>query len=245
MKKHLMFVALAILSLCGCSTKNKLDDKNIVIGCSPTPHAEILEFTKPYFEAEGYTLEIKVLNDYVTPNTLLDSEDLDANYFQHRPYLNNFNESNGTDLVSIMAVHFEPMGIYSTKHPDLLKENPTIAIPNDVSNGERARELLNEAGMTGSIVEVEAQALPSVLSDVDYAVINGNYALSAGITDRCLATEDTRSSIAERNANVIAVKSSSVEARYDWISVIVKIFNSIHVKNFINDHFGSSVRAVY
>lgn len=243
MKKYLLIIASALLCLCGCSNKNKLDDKTLVIGCSPTPHAKILEFAKPYFEEKGYKLEIKVLNDYVTPNTLLDSGDLDANYFQHRPYLNDFNASNGTELTWISAVHFEPMGIYSSSYTDLSKVNPTIAIPNDVSNGQRAKDLLTSLGISGSLLEVEAQALPALLSDVDYAVINGNYALSAGITNKCLATESTESEIAERNANVIAVKKSSLS--YEWIDVIKSVFKRSEVRDFINSEFGSSVKAVF
>lgn len=243
MKKYLLIIASALLCLCGCSNKNKLDDKTLVIGCSPTPHAKILEFAKPYFEEKGYKLEIKVLNDYVTPNTLLNSGDLDANYFQHRPYLNDFNAANGTELTWISAVHFEPMGIYSTKHSDLTKASPTIAIPNDVSNGQRAKDLLASLGITGSLMEVEAQALPALLSDVDYAVINGNYALSAKITNKCLATESTESEIAERNANVIAVKKSSLA--YEWIDVIKSVFKRSEVRDFINSEFGSSVKAVF
>lgn len=242
-KKYLLIIASAFLCLCGCSNKNKLDDKTLVIGCSPTPHAEILEASKPLFEKEGYELDIKVLNDYVTPNTLLNSGDLDANYFQHVPYLDDFNTKNGTALSPIVKVHFEPMGIYSTKHSDLTKASPTIAIPNDVSNGQRAKDLLASLGITGSLMEVEAQALPALLSDVDYAVINGNYALSAGITNKCLATESTESEIAERNANVIAVKKSSLS--YEWIDVIKSVFKRSEVRDFINSEFGSSVKAVF
>ncbi len=242
-KKYLLIIASALLCLCGCSNKNKIDDKKLFIGCSPTPHAKILEFAKPYFEEKGYELEIKVLNDYVTPNTLLNSGDLDANYFQHRPYLNDFNAANGTELTWISAVHFEPMGIYSLSYTDLSKANPTIAIPNDVSNGQRAKDLLTSLGITGSLMEVEAQALPALLSDVDYAVINGNYALSAGITNKCLATESTESEIAERNANVIAVKKSSLS--YEWIDVIKSVFKRSEVRDYINSAFGSSVKAVF
>ena len=183
------------------------------------------------------------MNDYVTPNTMLDTEDLDANYFQHRPYLNDFNESNHTDLTWLCAVHFEPMGIYSSKHKDLSKENPLIAVPNDVSNNERAKELLNSLGIVGTLKEVEAQALPSVLQDVDYAVINGNYALSAKIIDKCLATEDSTSAIAERNANVIAIKRTS--EKYEWTKVIKEVFASDEIRQFINTNYGTAVKAVF
>lgn len=243
MKIHKLLLLVPALLCASCRTKNVLNDKNLVIGCSPTPHAEILEAARPLFKEKGYKLEIKVLNDYVTPNTMLDTEDLDANYFQHRPYLNDFNESNHTDLTWLCAVHFEPMGIYSSKHKDLSKKNPLIAVPNDVSNNERAKELLNSLGIIGTLKEVEAQALPSVLQDVDYAVINGNYALSAKIIDKCLATEDSTSAIAERNANVIAIKKTS--EKYEWTNVIKEVFASDEIRQFINTNYGTAVKAVF
>lgn len=240
--KKLAFMLLPFMLLTGCN-KNKLDDNKIVIGCSATPHAEILREAVPLFEEEGYKLDIKIIQDYVTPNKMLQAGDLDANYFQHVPYLTDFNESNKTELSWVVKLHFEPMGIYSKSHKDLKKENPKIAIPNDVSNGQRARDLLKAKNVTGEIIEVEAQALPSILSDVDYAVINGNYALSAGITDKCLTTEDPNSDIAITNANVIAVKTTSL--KYQWVSVIKKVLTSDKIKKFINTNFGSAVKAVF
>lgn len=243
MKKLTLFLMIPLLLFAACDGKNKLNDKTLVIGCSPTPHAEILKAAEPLFKEEGYKLKIKVLNDYVTPNTLLNEGDLDANYFQHVPYLDDFNKNNGTHLTWIVKVHFEPMGIYSTKYTDLSKENPRIAIPNDTSNGERARALLEENHISGTIVELEAQALPSVLQDVDYAVINGNYALSAKITDKCIVTESKDSAIAQRNANVVAVKTSSID--YAWVGVIQKVMTSQTIADFINQKYGSSVIPVF
>lgn len=247
MLKKILIVATTALLLAGCSNKNSLNDTNIVIGCSPTPHAVILEAAKPLFEEKGYNLEIKVLNDYVTPNTLLDSGDLDANYFQHRPYLKDFNESNGTNLDWICAVHFEPMGLYSLKHTSIAHGEVKVAIPNDKSNKERALNLLSIISeqfiFSYTTIEVEAQALPSILADVDYAVINGNYALAANITNKCLGTEDFTSEIAERNANVIAIKKSSKNLH--WVKVIQDVFSSNEMRCFINTHFGSSVKAVF
>lgn len=244
MKKLLNLLLLPVMLVCACNNKNKIDDKTLVIGCSPTPHAEILEAVKPEFEKEGYKLKIKVIQDYVTPNTLLESGDLDANYFQHVPYLDDFNSKNGTDLFWVCKVHFEPMGIYSLKHETLVVEgNPVIAIPNDVSNGERARALLVAHNINGVIRELEAQALPSVLQDVDYAVINGNYALSAKITDKCIITEDKNSEIAQTNANVIAIKHENLG--YRWVGIIKKIMTSEKVANFIEEKYGSSVIAVF
>lgn len=243
MKKLLNLLLLPILLVCSCGSKNKLNDNTIIIGASPTPHAEILEAAKPIFKEKGLTLKIKVLQDYVTPNTLLDSGDLDANYFQHVPYLNDFNEKNGTKLSWLCKVHFEPMGIYSLKHTDLSCENPKIAIPNDVSNGERARLLLNLHMVGGTIIQAEAQALPSLLKDVDYAVINGNYALAAKITDKCIVAEDKESAIAQRNANVIAIKQDS--EKYAWATKLIEIFKDRRIADFIKTTYGSSVIAVF
>lgn len=250
MKIHKLLLLVPALLCVSCRAKNVLNDNNLVIGCSPTPHAEILEAARPLFKEKGYNLEIKVLNDYVTPNTMLDTEDLDANYFQHRPYLNDFNESNHTDLVWLCAVHFEPMGIYAANYNEIgwhQLKGAKIAVPNDTSNNKRAMDLLNEKfGETLSnyeIVEMEAQAIPAVLSDVDYAVINGNYALSAKITDKCLATEDSTSDVAEKNANVIAIKKTS--EKYEWTKVIKEVFASDEIRQFINTNYGTAVKAVF
>ena len=243
MKRLKFLLLMPLLILSACSNKNKINDKTLVIGCSPTPHAEILREAIPLFEEEGYKLDIRIIQDYVTPNTLLQSGDLDANYFQHVPYLNDFNEKNKTELTWIVKLHFEPMGIYSKKHKDLKATNPKIAIPNDVSNGERARALLAANNVEGTLIEVEAQAIPSILPDVDYAVINGNYALSSGVTDKCIVTEDANSDIAMTNANVIAVKLDSL--KYEWVGTIKKVMTSAKIKKFINTNFGASVKAVF
>lgn len=243
MKRLKFLLLLPLVLVSACSQKNKLNDKTLVIGCSPTPHAKILEASRPIFKEKGYELDIKILNDYVTPNTLLKSKDLDANYFQHVPYLDDFNSKNGTELSWIVKVHFEPMGVYSTKYSDLSKANPKIAIPNDTSNGARARALLEENNISGTIVEMEAQAIPSVLNDIDFGVINGNYALSAGITNKCLASEKSDSETALELANVIAIKNSSLN--YEWVNVIKDVFASSEMRDFINTEFGSAVKAVF
>ena len=244
MKKAKLLI-LPLLLVSACSTRNSLTDKTIVIGCSPTPHAEILEAVKPQVEKEGYKLKIEVIQDYVTPNTLLNEGDLDANYFQHVPYLDDFNAKNNTNITWITKVHFEPMGIYSYKHSDLNSTTKKIAIPNDVSNGKRARDLLSKYNMEGEIIEMEAQAIPSVLHDVDYGVINGNYALAAMIADRCIAAESSDSETALTNANVIAITQKSLEKDYGWISVLKKVMTSDETREFINTHFGSAVKAVF
>lgn len=233
--KKLILLAIAALCLVGCNTRK---DNEIIVGASPTPHAEILEVVKPLMKEEGYNMTIKVFDDYVTPNLSLQNGDIDANYFQHTPYLNDFNKNNGTDLVGVCKVHFEPMGIYSTKHTEL-KSGLKIAIPNDTSNGKRARDLLAANGIEGTIVELEAQTVPSVLVDVDYACINGNYALSSGVIDKCLVTESAESDIAQTNANIIAVKKDQINA--PRIQALVKCLHSDKVKDFIKNKYGSSV----
>ena len=241
--KRLILGAVVAMALTSCSNRNSPYDTKIVIGCSPTPHAEILEFVKPFIKERGYTLDIKIINDYVTPNTLLKSGDLDANYFQHVPYLDDFNAKNGTDIIWTKKIHFEPMGVYSLKHQDLTQANPKIAIPNDVSNGQRARDLLEEIGLTGTIIELEAQAIPSVLQDVDYGVINGNYALSAKITNKCIVTERTDSDIALTNANVIAIDPKYKDQ--NWVKVLNEEMTNVRVKDFIDANYGAAVKAVF
>ena len=243
MKRLTGLLLLPLLLVTSCSERNKLNDKTLVFGCSPTPHATILEKSAFLFNKRGYKIQLKIIQDYVTPNKLLESGDLDANYFQHVPYMDDFNEKNNTHITWIAKVHFEPMGIYSKKFADLSKENPKIAIPNDTSNGKRAKDLLAANGVTGTLMEMEAQAIPSVLDDVDYAVINGNYALSAKITDKCIVTEDKNSEIAQTNANVIAVRESSL--KYEWVNVMKEVFSSDEMRSYINTQFGSSVIAVF
>ena len=246
MKKSLFITTLLLpfMLLASCSVKNSPDDKEIIVGASPTPHAVILEHAKTYVEESGYTLTVKVFDDYVTPNTSLASGDLDANYFQHVPYLTDFNEKNGTDLDWVMKVHFEPMGIYSLKHTDLFRrENMTIAIPNDVSNGDRARALIAAIPTFTDIriIEAEAQTLPSLLQDVDYACINGNYALSAEITNKCLYAESSTSAIANTNANVIVVKKENKDKPF--VKVLCDAI--VKCKDFIEETFGGSVKVVF
>ena len=233
--KKLILLAIAALCLVGC---NRRKGNEILVGASPTPHAEILEVAKPLMKEKGYNLQIKVFDDYVTPNLSLASGDIDANYFQHTPYLDDFNKNNGTDLVGVCKVHFEPMGIYSTKHTEL-KSGLKIAIPNDTSNGKRARDLLAANGIEGTIIELEAQTLPSILVDVDYACINGNYALSSGVVDKCLVTESTESDIAQTNANIIAVAKENVNL--PKVAALVECLKSQTIKDFIKDKYGSSV----
>ena len=236
--KLLMLACLPVLTLAGCNKSNK----TIVVGASSTPHALILEQTKGFIKEKGYELEIKVFNDYVLPNYALENGELDANYFQHKPYLNEFNESNHTHLVSVLDVHFEPMGIYSGNKSNLdsYQSGDKVIVPSDKSNYDRAVELLKVNGMTGAnLVQVEAQNIPLMLNDCSYAVINGNYALSAGVVNRCLITEDKNSEIAKTMANVIAVKEGKQET--EKTKVIVEALKQENIKSYIESKFGDSV----
>lgn len=233
-----MLACLPVLALAGCNKSNK----TIVVGASSTPHALILEQAKGYINEKGYELEIKVFNDYVLPNYALENGELDANYFQHKPYLNEFNESNGTHLVPVLDVHFEPMGIYSGNKNkiDSYQSGDKVIVPSDKSNYDRAVELLKVNGMeSANLVQVEAQNIPLMLSDCSYAVINGNYALSARVVDKCLVTEDKNSEIAKTMANVIAVKEGKQEA--EKTKVLVEALKQENIKSYIESKFGDSV----
>ena len=209
-KPHRMLTA----ALAGCASSAKTDDKTIVVGARSTPHAEILAQVKDALAKDGWTLEVKVFDDYVLPNKALNDGELDANYFQHTPYLESFNAANGTELVSAAKIHYEPFGIYANGLSSLseLADGATIIIPADDSNETRALLLLQDqgyiklkdgAGITATVLdivenpkniefsEVEAAQLPNLLPDVDYAVINSNYAISAGLnpTKDALALE--------------------------------------------------------
>lgn len=236
--KLFILACLPVLTLAGCNKNSK----SIVVGASSTPHALILEQTRGFIKEKGYELEIKVFNDYVLPNYALENGELDANYFQHKPYLNEFNSSNGTHLVPVLDVHFEPMGIYGGNKNTLgsFERGDKVIVPSDKSNYERAVKLLEETGMgTATIVEVEAQNIPLMLSDCSFAVINGNYALSAGVVKRCLITEDKDSEIAKTMANVIAVKSGNEESAKTC--VLVEALKQENVAEFIKSKFGDSV----
>lgn len=239
MQKTLKLVMLlGMLIMTGCS-KN---EKAIVVGASSTPHALILEQAKGYVSSKGYKLQIKVFNDYVLPNYALENNELDANYFQHEPYLKDFNESNGTHLVSVFKVHFEPMGIYKgTKSTlDSFSASDKIVVPSDKSNYDRAIDLLTQYGMQGAnIVQVEAQTIPLMLNDCAFAVINGNYALSSGVVDKCIVTEDKTSDVALKMANIIAVKQGNQEKTKT--KLLIEALSQDNIREYITATFGSSV----
>ncbi len=236
------------------------------VGATPAPHAEILEFVKDQLKEKGIDLQIIEFTDYVLPNNALDSGELDANYFQHKPYLDDFNAKNGTKLVSAAAIHFEPLGVYPGKSADInaIPDGAEIAVPNDTTNEARALQLLAslkiielkpDAGLLATalditanpknvkIVETEAAQLPRTVQDVDFAVINGNYALEAGIADKVLATEDKSSEGAQEFANIIAIKEGD-EGRED-IKALIAALQSDETKKFIEEKYGVSVVPVF
>ena len=242
------------------------ETQTLVVGATPSPHAEMLEFVKPMLAEQGIELEIVEFTDYVLPNTALTSGDLDANFFQHQEYLDNYNENNGTELVSAGKIHFEPLGIYPGKTTSLddKKEGMQIAVPNDVTNEARALQLLEslgfltldpDAGMEAtpndivdnpynvSIVEMDAAAVARVIGDVDFAVVNGNFALDAGIIDTVLTTEDAQSDAAQRYPNVVAVMPEDLEdAR---IQALVEALTSEDMRGFIEESYGVVVIPVF
>ncbi len=251
----LLISLLVISTLSACTSSNV---KVIKVGASPAPHAEILELIKPLLAEKGYTLEIVEFTDYVLPNTTLQEGDLDANYFQHVPYLEYFNEKNGTTLVSVLAVHFEPLGLYPGKSSTIesIPDGATIAVPNDATNEHRALNLLASLGWITldpavtegatvqniianpknlTIVEIVAENLVNTLQDVDYAVINGNYALEADITDSVLITEDKDSVAAQTYANILAVKAGNEDDAKT--KALIEALSSDEVKTFIEETY--------
>lgn len=249
------------------ASSSAASDNVITVGASPSPHAEILEAIKPELEAQGYELKVVEYSDYVQPNVALSEGDLDANYFQHLPYLENYNTENGTDLASAGAIHFEPMGLYAGKSPDIINvpDGAKIAVPSDATNEARALLLLQGQGVIKltdgvgleatandivenphnvELVEVEAAAVPRSLQDVDFGVINGNYALSAGLdTSATLASEGADSEAAQTYANIIAVRSGDENS--EKTQALLKALTSDTARKFIEDTYKGSVIPVF
>lgn len=244
--------------------------EKIVVGASSTPHAEILEAVSGELEALGYELDIKIFDDYVMPNLALADGEIDANYFQHEPYLLNFNAENGTDLVSAAAIHYEPMGIYggSKSSLDELAEGDIIAVPNDGTNEARALLLLQDQGLITlkegidastetatildiaenpqnlEIVEMEAKNIPHSLPDVAFAVINGNYALQAGLTGNdALASESADSDAAQTYANILAVRAGEKDSAKT--QALVTALTSETCRQFIEETYSGAVVPIF
>ena len=262
-------LAVATLALAGCgnsstpasSSRASSGSKTLKVGATAVPHAEILEVVKPILEKEGITLDIVEFNDYVQPNLALNDKELDANFFQHEPYLNNFMEEHKeVKLKNVLGVHIEPMGIYSKKIKDLkdLKDGAMIAIPNDPTNGGRALLLLQKAGLLKlkdgvnekatvqdiaenphnlKFQEVEPAQVPRTLDDVAAAVINTNYAMQVNLvpTKDALFMEDNTSPY----VNILVVREGD-ENRLE-IQALIKALKSPEVKDFINEHYKGAV----
>lgn len=262
---HFNFHRFIYRLLTGCG---KTDNNTLKVGASVTPHAEILKAASNILAEKGFTLEIIEYNDYVIPNIAADSGELDANYFQHLPYLTNFNEENGTKLVSVAAIHYEPFGIYpgKTKSLDQLPDGATIAVPNDGTNEARALLLLEAQGLiklregvsfTATVLdiesnpknlvikEIEAAQLARALPDVDLAVINGNYAIEAGLNvgKDALAVEDKDSEAAQTYANIVAVKEGNENSKA--IKALIEALQSEEVRNFINEKYDGAVIPIF
>lgn len=259
----LLLITIFSTILTACGAKGS-DDKTITVGASATPHAEILKVAESILKEQGYTLVIKEFSDYVMPNTALEDGELDANYFQHKPYLDDFNKNNGTHLVNVAGIHFEPLGIYKGQKDSLsaLADGDTVAVPNDTTNEARALLLLQEeglltlkedAGINATIKdivqnplnlkfkELDAAQIARALPDVAIGVINGNYALTAGLSTEndALVTESTDSLAAQTYANILVVKEgqeNSVKTK-----ALVNAVKSASVKSYIEDTYNGIV----
>lgn len=262
----ILSLVIGSVALTGCGGKDG-EDKTIKVGASPAPHAEILKEVKAELEKDGYKLEIVEFQDYVQPNKALDAGDIDANYFQHKPYMDEFNAKQETELVSIGAIHYEPLGLYQgeKKSLDELAEGDKIAVPNDTTNEARALLLLEsegliklkkDAGLTATkqdvvenpkkleIVELEAAIIPRSMSSVAMGVINGNYALSAGIKEETAITfESSDSAAAKTYANIIAVKKGNEDSEKS--KALFKAMTSDKIKKFIEKKYGKAVVPVF
>jgi D-methionine transport system substrate-binding protein len=239
----------------------------LVIGATPAPHAEILTEVKADLAAEGFELDIVEYSDYAKPNLDTDTGDTLANFFQHKPYLDTFNEENGTKLVSVAAIHFEPLAIYPGKTTALssLPDGATIAVPNDITNEARALHLLAAEGLITlpanadltitprdiagnpknlKFAELDPAAIPAAIADVDLAVINGNFALGAGLdVSKILASEDAKSQAAQTYANILVVKAGN-EAD-PGVKALIKVLTSAKTKKFIEDTYKGVVVPVF
>ena len=247
---------------------SELAGTTLKVASSPTPHAEILNAAKDILAEQGIDLEVIEFTEYVQPNLVTESGEVDANYFQHKPYLDGFNVEQGTHLVSVGPVHYEPLGIYPGKSSDLenIADGATIAIPSDTTNEARALQLLatqglitvrDDAGLTATInditenphnikfEEIEAAQLPRTVQDVDFAVINGNYALAAGfsVKNDALATEDASSEAAQTYANILAVKEG--RENDPAIQALYAALTSDKVKDYINSTYDGAVVPIF
>ena len=284
MNKKFFALVLALvlaLSLTACGEKAPADTSTdtkaptesaeptvLKVAASPTPHAEILAQVKDVLAEQGIDLQIHEYGDYVVPNTAVEEGDEDVNYFQHQPYLDQFNEENGTHLVSVTAIHYEPFGIYPCKTDSLeaLPDGATVAVPNDATNEARALQLLASNGLIEidpsaglkatpnditsnpknlQFVELEAAMVPNVTTEVDIAAINGNYALQAGFSSAndAIALEDADSEAAQTYANIIVVKEGN--ENNPAVLALVEALKSDAVRDYINETYNNNVLPIF
>ncbi|MCG2580146.1 MAG: MetQ/NlpA family ABC transporter substrate-binding protein [Marinobacter sp.] len=253
-KKTLVaLAAVAIFSSAASAEK-------LSVAATPVPHAEILEFVKPQLAEQGVELDVKVFTDYIQPNIQVDQKRMDANFFQHQPYLDEFNDGRGTDLVTVTGVHVEPFGAYSSKIDSLdeLEEGAVVAIPNDPTNGGRALLLLQKAGLITledeskitatprdiadnpkdlDFKELEAATLPRILNQVDVALINTNYALEAGLnpSEDALIIEGSESPY----VNILVARPDNKDS--DAMKKLAAALTSEDVKDFIMEKYEGAV----
>lgn len=264
-KRGFVLAAAAILTvgaLTGCAGRER-DDKTIKVAASAVPHAEILEQAKPILAEQGYTLEIQIFDDYVQPNNVVDTGEFDANYFQHVDFLESTVEEKGMKLVNAGGIHYEPFGLYPGKETDISHiEGATIAVPNDTSNEARALLLLEDngyitlkegAGLNATvtdivenpynleIVELEAAQIPRSLPDVSFGILNGNYAMQAGMTvsKDALLYERAQSEAIATYVNVVAVKAGN--ENQEKIKALVEVLKSDAIKEYINAAYNGGV----
>ena len=268
--KKIITLSLTAALVIGALTANGVivsadaEKGTIKVAASATPHAEILEEAKPLLEAEGWDLEVTVFDDYVQPNLVVESGDFDANYFQHIPYLDNFNEEQGTHLVNAGGIHYEPFGIYpgTKKTLDDLEDGDTIAVPNDTTNEARALLLLQDNGVITlkdgagleatvkdieenpkniQIEELEAAQVSRVKDEVAFVVLNGNYALQAGysVSKDSIAHETSDSEAAKTYVNIIAVKEGNEDN--EAVKALVDVLKSDEIKDYINETYDGAV----
>ena len=257
-------LAIGTITANGVLVSADAEKGTIKVAASATPHAESLEEAKPILEKEGWNLEVTVFDDYVQPNLVVESGDFDANYFQHIPYLDNFNEEQGTHLVNAGGIHYEPFGIYpgTKKTLDDLEDGDTIAVPNDTTNEARALLLLQDNGVITlkdgagleatvkdieenpkniQIEELEAAQVSRVKDEVAFVVLNGNYALQAGysVSKDSIAHETSDSEAAKTYVNIIAVKEGNEDN--EAVKALVDVLKSDEIKDYINETYDGAV----
>ena len=265
MKKLLVFLGVVFITLClvACGGKTSTNGlKKVSVACSPVPHAEIMNEIKGLMKEKGFDLVVKEYTDYVQPNLAVDQGEEDANYFQHKPYLDSFNEEKGTKIVSVVPVHYEPFGVYAGTLKNLdVKDGDKIAVPNDVTNEARSLNLLEAAGLIKlkagagltatkldiienvhnlDIVELESAQIPRALDSVALACMNGNYAMEAGYkASDAIFLEKQDSIAATTYANVLCVKAGNENS--DFANALKECLKSETVKKFIDSKYNKSV----